>query len=111
MKKIHEFIPANRYAYDFGPCSASQGYAQVDTLQDASYYGTWCSPTARTIVNYCEGDVTTTVCETDAEFVEQLHELARWNDEGGWGPMRIDPGLGPELREQLVRLGVENLLH
>ena len=55
--------------------------------------------------------MTTTVCDDDAEFVEQLRELARWNDGNGWGPARIDPGLGPELRGHFVRLGVEDLLH
>ena len=69
------------------------------------------SPTVRTIVSFAEGDVTTTVCETDAEFVAQLRELARWNDEAGYGPMKIDPGLGDELRRAFETLGLADLLH
>ena len=64
MRITRDFKPmSDRYGFDFGPCSTANGFAQIDTRQDASYYGTWCSPAARTIVNYCEGDVTTTVCD------------------------------------------------
>ena len=77
----------------------------------AVYYGTWCSPVARTIVSFCEGDVTTTVCETDAEFVEQLREAARWNDEAGYGPMKIDAVFHDELRRAFEKLGIADLLH
>ena len=73
---------------------------------------TWCSPATRTIVNFSEGDVTTTVCETDAEFVAQnCGKSARWNDEAGYGPMKIDPGHDDGLRQAFERLGVADLLH
>ena len=112
MKIIRGFQPlSERYSFDVGPCSYANGFAQIDTRQDAPYYGTWCSPAARTIVNVCEGDVTTRVCETDAEFVEQLRELARSNADRGYGPMKIDPGSGRELRHAFEKLGVADLLH
>ena len=112
MKTIQNFRPlSDRYRFDFGSCSYANGFAQIDTRQDAPYYGTWCSPAGRTIVNFSEGDLTTTVCETDAEFVGQLRELARWNDERGYGPMKIDPGSGEELRQAFEKLGVADLLH
>lgn len=41
---IREFCPTDRYVYDFGKCSYAKGWAQVDTRQDASYYGTWDEP-------------------------------------------------------------------
>ena len=102
---------SNRYAFDCGICSAANGYAQIDTRQDASYFGTWCAPIARTIVSFTEGDVTTTVCETDAEFVEQIREMVKWNDEAGHGPMKIDSGLRDSLRTEFERLGLVDLLH
>ncbi len=40
MKITREFAPADRYTYDFGLCSYENGWAQVDTAQDASYFGT-----------------------------------------------------------------------
>ena len=85
-------------------------FAQIDMRQDASF-GTWCSLAARTIVNFCEGDVTTTVCETEAEFAGQLRELARWNAERGYGPMKIDPGSSDGMCQAFETLGVPNLLH
>ncbi len=108
MKITRDFRPlTDRYAFDTGPCSYANGFAQIDTRQDASYYGTWCSPVARTIVSFCEGDVTTTVCETDAEFVEQLREAARWNDEAGYGPdedrRRVSRRAAPRVREARPR--------
>ena len=74
-------------------------------------YGTWTSVASRTIVNFCEGDVTTTVCESDEEFVAQIRELAAWNDKGGYGPMKIDPGFDDGLRQAFETLGLADLLH
>ena len=55
--------------------------------------------------------MTTTVCETDEEFVEQIRELARWNDEAGYGPMKIDALCHDALREAFESLGLADLLH
>ena len=101
----------DRYHFDCGPCAPSEGFAQIDTSQDAPYYGTWCSPSARTIVNFCEGDLTSTVCDTDEEFVLQLRELAEWNDQAGYGPMKIDPANNDDLRSRFEALGLADLLH
>ena len=112
MKITRDFRPlSDRYSFDCGPCSIANGFAQIDTKQDASYFGYWGSPGARTIVNFAEGDLTTTVCDTDAEFTAQLRELARWNDDAGYGPMKIDPGRDDGLRHAFERLGVADLLH
>ena len=112
MKTIRDFKPlSDRYSFDVGACSYANGFAQIDTRQDAAHFGTWGAPATRMIVNFCEGDVTTTVCETDAEFVEQLRELARWNAERGYGPMKIDPGFSNELRQTFETLGLADLLH
>jgi hypothetical protein len=53
MKITREFAPADRYLYDFGLCSNASSWAQVDTAQDASYFGTWANPTWLPISNYC----------------------------------------------------------
>ena len=112
MKITRDFRPlSDSYSFDCGPCSYANGFAQIDTRQDASYYGTWCSPSKRTIVNFCESDVTTTVCETDEEFVRQVGELAAWNDESGYGPMKIDAVSHDALREAFETLGLADLLH
>lgn len=103
------WIPADRYKFDCGQCSYANGYAQIDTRQDASYFGTWCSPSERKIVCYAEGDVTVQTADTDEEFVEAVRELARWNEERGWG-MKIDALATPRLAEAFRALGLGDLL-
>lgn len=105
-----EFAPADRYIYDFKYCAYANGWAQIDTSQDASYYGTWTNPAQRQIFSYCEGDTTLTQCETDAEYVQALHELVEWNRGAGYW-RGIDPGFAPAMREQFTRLGLDSLLH
>ena len=81
MKKLHDFEPADRYTYDFGLCSSKNGFAQVDTGQDASYFGTWANPEKLIIFNYCEGDCYTTICDSVDEFRAEIAEIKRWNHE------------------------------
>ena len=112
MKITRDFRPlATPLQFRHRPCSYASGFAQVDTLQDAPYFGTWCSPTKLMIVTFTEGDLTTTVCDTDAEFIEQIHELAKWNSEAGYGPMKIDAIADNELRQAFEKLGLADLLH
>ena len=112
MKNTRDFRPlTDRYHFDTGPCSYANGYAQVDTRQDASYFGSWVSPRRRTIVSFSEGDVTTTVCETDEELVAEIRELVRWNDGAGYGPTKIDAVSHDELRCAFEKLGLADLLH
>ena len=112
MKSTSDFRPlSDRYSLDCGPCSCANGFAQVDTGQDAPYYGIGCSPTERAIVRFRQGDVTTTVCETDDEFVAQIRELARWNDGAGYGPMKIDAVFHDALRRAFALLGLADLPH
>ena len=40
MRIIRDFKPVSDcYSFDCGPCAAANGFAQMDTKQDASYYG------------------------------------------------------------------------
>ena len=55
--------------------------------------------------------MTTTVCETDEELVAEIRELARWTDEAGYGPMKIDAVFHDELRAAFEKLGLADLLH
>lgn len=103
----------DRYFFDCGMCQFSNGYAQVDTRQDASYYGNWANPFTRTMVTYCEGDVTIRECETDEEFVEQIRSDAKWHDDTGHGPMLIDTGYPSDnpVHLKFVELGLDDLIH
>ena len=111
MTTERSFLPSSRYRFDTGMCSYAKGFAQIDTKQDASYFGNWCSPSERRIVSYVEGDVTIQTADNDAEFVTALREMAAWNDEYGWGPMKIDALASPRLAEAFTALGLGDLLH
>ena len=104
MKITREYAPADRYLYDFGLCSYVKGWAQVDTAQDASYFGTWANPTRLLIFNYCEGDTTLKEVASPEEFSAELREINTWNRAHGHGPARIDPGFAPEPRRVCRRL-------
>lgn len=111
MKTRRFFAQADRYVFDFGPCSYKEGFAQVDTAQDASYFGTWASPTARKIVSYAEGDVTIHEAETDEEFVAELRRIDEWNVANGHGNARIDPGFDPAMKAAFEAIGLGDMLH
>lgn len=105
----------SRYKYDTDLCPASKGWAQVDTRQDASYYGTWVNPLTFEMMNYCEGDVAHTKCTDEADFIKALQECIDWNSEREcW--LGIDPGwperdMTIQISEALIRMGFGKALH
>ena len=108
-KIIREFEPASRYLYDFGLCSYENGFSQVDTSQDAGYYGTWANPYKFIIFNYCEGDCTTTICDNAEDFVKEMRELKDWNNRMEHS-CAVDPGLDPLNIARWNELGLSDLL-
>lgn len=106
MKITRKFTEcSNRYAFDFGECSYANGWAQVDTPQDASYFGTWCNPTTYEMLQFSEGDVTHTKCEDPVEFANEIDDFCA-TFEG-----KIDAGLGEGMEQLFVGLGMGHLLH
>lgn len=112
MKTTKKFDPlAERYDFDWALCNNTLRYAQIDTRQDASYYGTWCSPKNLTIIYFTEGEITIDKADTAEEFITALREFAKWNEEAGYGRINIDPGPYSDTAKAFVTLGVEDLLH
>ena len=111
MKIDRFFESTDRYKFDFSLCTPEKGYAQVDTGQDAWYFGTWANPTELKIVNYCEGDVTIQTAETDVEFASAIREIQIWNNLQGWKFIGIDPMLREEIANEFKRVGLGDLLH
>lgn len=105
-----EFAPADRYIYDFKLATADRGWAQLDTRQDASYYGNWVNPLTRELFSYCEGDTTHTVCADDAEFITEVRRCVGWHHEREYF-IGIDGMCRPEIIEAFERLGLADLLH
>lgn len=111
MKITREFAAADRYIYDFGLCSYENGWAQVDTAQDASYFGTWANPARLMIFSYCEGDTTLKEAASSDEFATELCAIDTWNRANGYGPAWIDPGFDPAMKAAFVVIGLADLLH
>ena len=102
----------DRYKFDFNLCTAGKGYAQIDTSQDAWYYGNWANPKDLKIVSYCEGDVTITTYNHNNGFVRQIWELQEFhNRDSGNGFKGIDTMLNNEIADGFTQLGLADLLH
>ena len=108
---IRDFCPSDRYTYDFGQCSSSNGFAQVDTSQDASYYGTWANPFTLITVTYAEGDLIIVKCKSKESFVDELIAIKKWNEEWGNKFHGIDPGFNDKLKDRFEEIGLSELLH
>lgn len=114
----HGFTFADdRLHFDFGACRFDRGWAQVDTGQDASYYGQWANPFTFQVFRYAEGDTTLIKCDSAAEFAQELRGIRDWNDAQGHRFLGIDPGLdhtekaSNRLLHAFVSLGLTDLFH
>ena len=100
----------NRYVFDFDLCSVSKGWAQVDTAQDAIYFGTWAHPKQFKTVSFAEGDTCIKTADTVEEFKTMIEEMVQFYVEhGSW--KGIDPGLKEENIQAWRELGLEEYLH
>ena len=98
----HSFIhDGSRYPLDW-----IAGYAQLDTTQDASYYGHWANPEKLKLISYVEGDLNIITCRDRYEFCAQVRRVARIP---GW--KGLDPGFNESLRSRFVELGLGDLLY
>jgi len=110
MKTERFHKDGDRYRFDFDLCSLKKGYAQIDTDQDAWYYGMWTNPYRLITVSYCEGDITIQTADTVKEYVEHIHTIEQWNKKSG-STCFIDPGLNNEMIARFTEIGLGNMLH
>jgi tRNA G10 N-methylase Trm11 len=107
IKKETFFESIDRYAFDFDMCKPSKGFAQLDTSEDASYYGNWVNFKDYKIVSYCEGDITIETCENKEEFKELLKKTVdfyKFNQENFKG---IDLLCNETIKEDFNKLGLD----
>ena len=112
MLRIEEFMEGiERYYFDFGECSHHLGYAQVDTSQDAPYFGIWTNPTTLTTVSYIEGDVRRDIAESLEEYVEYIRKIKADYEKMGAKILGIDPMLDDGISDRLKEIGLGDLIH
>lgn len=85
-------------------------YAQLDTSEDASWYGNWASAQRRTLVSYAEGDCCITKCDTDIEFLQEFNSFLEFCNRIGYEFKGIDAGIDPDL-SPWTRVGLAAFIH
>ena len=119
MKSAAITTRRDRYFFDTEKCTADKGWSQVDSQQDAWYFGQWANPFTLEYVTFAEGDVAESRAENDAEFISFVERVAQWhkdNDGDGFSRFGIDPGWPgkPHTEAAIARwteLGFADLLH
>lgn len=103
-------IDGSRYAYDG---ALPRDFAQLDTSEDASWYGNWASAKRLALFSYCEGDTTLTQCETVEEFRQELEKFQAFCERVGYQFKGIDPGWvhSPEILQPWQDAGLGHLIH
>lgn len=101
-------IDTDRYRYDFNILCK---WAQIDTSQDASYFGQWACPFELKYFSYCEGDTTLVEFDSPEELIKYIEAIKTWNDEQGHKFLGVDPGLDPVKRAKWIEIGALHLFH
>ena len=110
MDIVYEFNPCDRYVFDFDLCQSKDGWAQVDTTQDACYFGTWANPFKLEIISYTEGDICIKKASNIHEFISELKDIIIWNElQGYW--KGIDTLCREEITTKFVEFGLSNYLY
>lgn len=100
----------DRYLFDFDLCEFRKGWAQIDTRNDASYYGNWANPLTRQTVSYNEGDVRITLHDSDESFAEFIREWALQLEAIDYD-FKIDGMCNQEIITAFEAIGLGDLLH
>lgn len=112
MQTIREFTHnGDRYMFDFSLCTTSKGFAQLDTSQDAWYFGMWANPFDFKIVNYAEGDIVVQIADSIKEFCDEIRNIKSSYERYGHRFLGIDPGFNKDLTLRFISLGLGDLLH
>lgn len=111
MKKTETHEDSDRYQFDFYECSSKKGYAQIDTDQDAWYYGHWANPTELKFVGYCEGDVTRIQFDNPAEFCQYIRQWCENAAHYDGKRAKIDALGNPPVITAFKKLRLDDLLH
>ena len=112
MQTVHAFNPSiNRYLFDVTLCTAEDGWAQLDTTQDAPGYGNWANPFNRQVMIFQAGDETLHQAATDAEFVQAVRSVKTSQETCGHAFKGIDTMRSTRLRARFEALGLTDLLY
>ena len=106
MKTQKTFCNSDRYVFDYDMCSFKKGFAQIDTTEDASYFGNWVNFKSLELITYCEGDLTVVKCENIEEFKKQLLKVVSWYKKNN-SFIGIDLMLSDEIKKDFNNLNLD----
>ena len=106
MKTQKTFCNSDRYIFDSDICSFKKGFAQIDTTEDASYFGNWVNFKSLELITYCEGDLTINKCDDKEEFKKQLFKVVSWYKKNK-SFIGIDLMLSDEIKENFNKLNLD----
>lgn len=111
MTKEKSFVDGDRYQFDW--TLLDKGFFQVDSSEDASYYGHWLNPIRKILIAFIEGDLTITKYENNDEMIEDLGNLNDYQlrqSEGERG-IKIDTGFKDENKDIFRSIGLGKYLY
>ena len=79
MKTQKSFANCDRYVFDFKYCNSKKGFAQLETTEDAHYFGNWVNFKSFEFVSYVEGDIIIKKCDNKEER-EERGEQGEWTN-------------------------------
>jgi len=91
------FIPGDRYQFDYDDAFRGQGWQQLDTVDDASYFGIWTHPARLQVLTYAEGDLTLITAPTAEAYNLEVRAIFAFHDAAP-GYSMVDPGDGTVTR-------------
>jgi hypothetical protein len=103
----------SRYEIDWGPCHPDRGFCQIDTDQDASYFGIWTNPERMIIASFIEGDIEVETATDPADYRTALVAcLTRYKHRSRSHAM-IDLGLSgrADIQDQFNALGLNTFTY
>jgi len=96
----------DRYYFD----STLKGFCQLDTKQDASWFGNWLDPIKQKIATYAEGDICFATETDPAAYAKRVRTICDWYKKNGEF-IGIDPMGNEPAKEAFKSLGLADLLH
>jgi len=93
----NSYIHGDRYQFDFDDAFRGQGWQQLDTVDDASYFGIWTHRDRLQVLTFAEGDVTLITAPTAEAYNLEVQAIFAFHDVAP-GYSMVDPGDGTVTR-------------
>lgn len=104
------FLPTDRYDVE-RRLGLANGWLQIDTPQDAPYFGQWTNPTTREIYSYTEGDHARVTCQNDLAYAHQIVQGAEWSLKHCGKKALVDSNGHMDVIARFTALGLQEFIH